>query len=279
MVQNATALGGFPVEAQILVQGATVTISDLTTDASNNNLDSQGCNGDPVGIYYQNSAGTITHNSVLNDILSPSLTGCQGGLGIFAENSTYGDILTITYNNVENYQKNGITVNGPGTGSGVTGATATISYNTVIGQGPWTGAGQNSIQVAYGATGTVAYNNVGADVWAPDVFGDTLDAAAGILVYASQYVAIKNNNVSQTQYGIAIVDSSSEGPGSATITNNIVATTHFYDAIDLCGSNNTATGNQINGADESGIHLDDTPTLPRATSFNTTPPTPLARAC
>jgi parallel beta-helix repeat protein len=31
----------------------------------------------------------------------------------------------------------------------------------------------------------------------------------------------------------------------------------LYDAIDLCSSGNTASNNTIYGADESGIHLDD----------------------
>lgn len=141
LVQNATSLGGTPIEAQVYVTGATVTLTNLTMDAANSNLDGLGCAGNPVGIYYQNSSRTITRNSVLNDVLSPSLNGCQGGLGIYAQSSGAG-VVSITYNHVENYQKNGITVNGPGSGSG---PSATISFNTAVGQGPTTGAAENSI--------------------------------------------------------------------------------------------------------------------------------------
>jgi hypothetical protein len=38
----------------------------------------------------------------------------------------------------------------------------------------------------------------------------------------------------------------------------MVSTTHLYDGIDLCSNNNSATGNKINGSDESAIHVDDT---------------------
>jgi hypothetical protein len=38
----------------------------------------------------------------------------------------------------------------------------------------------------------------------------------------------------------------------------VVSTTHLYDGIDLCSNNNVATSNIINGADESGVHVDDT---------------------
>jgi hypothetical protein len=257
--QNATRFNSQPVEAQIFVQNGAVTISDLTTDAANNNLDNQGCNGNPVGIFYQNASGTITRNSVLNDVLATN-TGCQSGLGIYAENSTSGGTLTITYNSVERFQKNGITVHGPGTGSGVTGSIATISYNTVTGQGPWGGAAQNAIEVAFGASGTVSYNTVGSDVWAPDVFGDTGDAAAGILVYASEGVTISNNSVNQTQYGIVSVTDPAYGSVGdyTTVTKNTVATTYLYDGIDLCSSNNIVTSNTINGSDEAAIHLDAT---------------------
>jgi parallel beta-helix repeat protein len=258
LLPNATGLGGAGIEAQIYVQaGATVTISDITTDAANSQLDSLGCAGNPVGIYFQRASGTITRSSVLNDILSPSLTGCQSGLGILVE-SDQANSVSITYNDVENFQKNGITVDGTETG---TGPSATISFNTVTGQGPWNGAGQNSIQLAFGATGTIASNTVGSDVWAPDVFGDTGDAAAGILVYASQNVAVSKNNVSNTQYGIAIVSDSTStfgGANGAQITSNTIATTHLYDGVDLCSNNNRVTSNTINGSDESAVHADDT---------------------
>jgi hypothetical protein len=92
---------------------------------------------------------------------------------------------------------------------------------------------------------------VGSDVWAPDVYGDTGDAAAGILVYESTDIHITSNSVSNTQYGIAVI-----GDG-AIVNSNTVTLTHLYDAIDLCGDGNTADSNTITGADESGVHIDD----------------------
>jgi hypothetical protein len=106
-----------------------------------------------------------------------------------------------------------------------------------------------TIQQALNATpsGATIGNTVGSDVWAPDVFGDTGDAAAGLLVYASPNVAIKTNNVSNTQYGIAIVSDPTLGAADgATLSSNTVSLTHLYDGIDLCSNTNTATGNTIN---------------------------------
>jgi hypothetical protein len=256
LVPNANKLGGAGVEAQVYVHDATVTISTLTMDAANSNLDSLGCDGNPVGIFFKNASGVITRNSVRNDVLSLALNGCEGGLGIYAASASSSDTVQITFNSVENYQKNGITVNGPGTGGGPTG---TISSNTVIGQGPTSGAAENSIQVGFGATGTIASNTVGSDVWAPDVFGDVGNAAAGILVYAAPNVIVKSNNVSQTQYGIAIVTDSNFGSAdNAQVTSNTVSTTHLYDGIDLCSNSNVATLNTVNGSDEAAVHVDAT---------------------
>jgi hypothetical protein len=255
LVQNATSLAtGAAIAAQILVQSTTgVIISNIAVDGANNGIVG-GCGTlDPIGIYYQNASGTITRTSVVNEVLGAGLTGCQAGLGIFVQSGNSGaSAVIITNNNVENFQKNGITGNEIGT-------SVTITGNTVIGQGPTTGAAENSIQIGFGATGSITGNTVGSDVWAPDVFGDTANAAAGLLVYASPNVTIKSNNVSNTQFGIAVVSDPTVGPADgAMLTSNTVSMTHLYDGIDLCSSNNTATMNTINGSDESAIHLDDT---------------------
>jgi nitrous oxidase accessory protein NosD len=256
LVQNASSLAtGNPIAAQILVQApaTAVKFSNLTVDGSNNQI-TGGCGApDPIGIYYQNASGTVTRTSVLNEVLGAGLTGCQAGLGIFVQSGGGGtSTVSITSNNVENYQKNGITGNEVGT-------TVTITGNTVIGQGPTSGAAENSIQIGFGATGTITGNTVGSDVWAPDVITDPADAAAGLLVYASQKVTITSNNVNNTQFGIALAGDSTNGSADHNvITKNTVSATHIFDGIDLCGNNNTASNNAINGSDESGVHVDDT---------------------
>lgn len=90
----------------------------------------------------------------------------------------------------------------------------------------------------------------------------------GSVGLASPNVTIKSNNVSNTQFGIAIVSDPTLGVADgAILTSNTVSLTHLYDGIDLCSNNNKATGNTISGSDESGIHLDDT--CPGAGTGNT----------
>lgn len=253
--QNTTSLAtGNPIAAQVLVQAATsANITNMTVDGANNGFNNGCADPNPIGIYYQNSSGTISHNTVLNEVLLPANNGCQAGLGIFVQSGNGGtSTVTINNNNVANYQKNGITGNEAGT-------SVTITGNDVIGQGPTNGAAENSIQIGFGATGSITSNTVGSDIWAPDVFGDTGNAAAGILVYASANVGIKSNNVNNTQFGIGIVSDPNLGAADgANVTSNIVSATHLYDGIDLCSSSNIVTSNTINGSDEAGIHVDDT---------------------
>ena len=252
LVMNASSLAtGNPIAAQLLVQApaTSVTITNLTVDGSNNGI--ADCALNPIGIYYQNASGAISHSTVLNEVLSADLNGCQSGLGIFVQSGGGGtSTVNISTNHVENYQKNGITGNEAGTN-------VTINSNTVVGQGPTTGAAENSIQIGFGASGTISKNTVGSDDWAPDNIGDPGDAAAGILVFASHGVAISTNNVSNTQFGIAVVGDVNFGDAdNSTVTGNTVSATHIFDGIDLCSNNNSATMNIVSGSDEAGIHID-----------------------
>jgi len=241
------------VFAQVFVENTTAAnIEDLTFDATGNNTN---CGDDPIGIYYQNASGTITRNSVLNVLVVPAI-GCQGGLGIFAESGFPGQPpvgvthVTITYNNVENYDKNGITANLQNT-------TATISYNTVVGFGTTDQIAQNGIQLAFGATGSITNNNI-ADNSYSNCPGPTCGTAAtGILVYQSLAPTISTNTVTNSNVGIYVASGNPGDTNNAVVNANVISATHLYDAVDMCADLGTVTANKITGADESGVHLDD----------------------
>lgn len=245
--------GSFPIEAQIWVSNASpVNINNLVVDGSGNGV--TGCSPDVVGILYQNSQGTLNHVTTRNQFIGPeggSLSGCQSGEGIFAETNSGDWTLTVENSSVHDFQKNGITGNGTGT-------TLNATTNYIVGQGPTNGAAENGIQIAFGATGTVTGNYVTDNVWAPDVFGDTSDAAAGILLYdTSGSPTVKNNIVGNTQFGIAVATDTGLA-GATTISGNKVFGTRFYDAIDVCSNGNFVETNIVVNSAESGIHLDAT---------------------
>jgi hypothetical protein len=261
VVANTADLYGppsFPVAAQILVQNAkAVSISNITVDGSGNQL--SGCGTDIRGIYYQNASGTISDVATRNQVLAAGLTGCQAGQGIFVQSSypgagyaTASANVTITNSSVHNFQKNGVTVDGPK-------AIAAVTYNNITGQGPTTGAAENGVQISDGATGSVTNNAIVDNIWAPDTSSDTGDAASGILIYSSEHVLVANNIVSTTQFGIVTVSDPAYGLGDhTTIASNVVLNTQIFDAIDACSNNNSITGNTVFNATESGIHLDST---------------------
>ena len=270
LAQNGSDIFGGPVAAQIFVASTTgaVTIKGITVDGTGNNL--TGCGAPTMnGIYFQNTAGTISDNTARNQYQTDfaDFGGCQNGLAINVESLTSSVTVTVSANSVRAYQKNGITATGAATGTGAPGPNVTISGNNVVGLAatsmnwPISGAAENGIQIGFGARGTVSTNIVNDNVWGQDVFGDTGDAASGILVFASEGINITSNYVSSAQFPIVTVSDVADGYGVAdntTITSNKVSGTQLYDAIDLCSNHNTARSNMLFGSAESGVHLDDT---------------------
>jgi parallel beta-helix repeat protein len=112
---------------------------------------------------------------------------------------------------------------------------------------------QNSIQIGYGATGTVENNTVGDDVFNGDPSAGT---GSGILVYDSGNLSITGNSVAFTQGGIVIATDGNQTDNDNTLTNNQVVNTQVGDGIDLCSNGNTVTSNTVFSASQSGIHLD-----------------------
>ena len=253
LIMNGTHIGGGSraIAAQIFVQNSTsVIISHLTVDGNGNALNS--CGIDPIGIYYQNSSGRISDSVARNQILNAADQGCQIGLGIDVESDLGTPGVTVSNNSVHNYQKNGITAGGPGTGGGPAMA---ITNNTVVGIGATPLIAQNGVQIGFGASGKVTGNTVADDIYS----GAAAAAGSGILIVASSGITVSGNSVQSTQFGIATVTDSADGPAdSALITSNHIGATQEFDAIDLCSNGNTAQSNSIYGSQaESAIHLDD----------------------
>jgi hypothetical protein len=248
VVVNATDLdSGTPVAAQILVQNATgVDISYLTVDGDGNGL--SGCGApDLVGIFYQNASGTINTVAARNQILAnPDDWGCQNGFGMYVQSNGGSSNLTIETSSIHNFQKNGITANDAGT-------YITLTSNKVEGQGPWNGAAQNGIQIAFGAQGSATSNVAFDNIYIPGNY-----AGSGILVYASAGITVTKNDVGSSQLGISFDSDPTYGVAdNGIITSNVLIGTQIYDAIDACSNNNTIESNRIFNSGESAVHLDD----------------------
>jgi hypothetical protein len=281
LAPNGSDIFGNSVAAQIFVASTNgpVTIKYLTVDGTGNDV--AGCSAGPgalTGIYYQNTAGTINYNTVRNQYETDfaDYGGCQEGLAINVESTSSSNSVTISYNSVHAYQKNGITATGAATGPGALGPVVTISDNYIVGLGanalnwpPYTTPGntapqwgypaaENGIQVGFGATGTISSNTVNDNIWGDDTSSQPDNAASGILIYASKGVNVTTNYVGSAQFGIVADTDPVYGPAdNTTIKSNKVTGTQLFDAIDVCSNSNTVQSNLIFGSTESGVHIDD----------------------
>jgi len=273
LVQNGVDIFGNPVAAQVFVASTNgnVTVEHLTVDGTGNDM--AGCVTTTLeGIYFQNTSGSITANTVRNQYQTDyaDYGGCQNGLAINVESTSSSSAVTVANNSVRSYQKNGITATGTATGPGSVGPAVTINANYIVGLGAtamnWQGvflgeqtAAENGVQMGFGATGAITGNVVNDNIWGDDTSSDTGDAASGILIYASHGITVTGNEVGSAQFGIVAVTDPTYGPADSNdVANNKVAGTEIFDAIDMCSSSNTVHLNTIYGSSESGVHVDDT---------------------
>jgi hypothetical protein len=252
LVQNAVDVDdpSLPIAAQILVENTTgpVAISNLAVDGTGNQI--SGCAPDLEGILFQNASGSLTHVAVRNQTLAAGLGGCQSGQGIFVETSSgLLSSVSVLDCSVHAYNKNGITGHDAGT-------TLTVTGNFVQGAGvvASSGAAQNGIEIANGATGKITTNTV-----IDNIFGDpTIAASTDILLFDaadSSGITISGNVLGNSQIPIGIFTTTNVGNGVSVTTNKIFGTSTF-DAIDVCTNGNTIKTNTIYNSAESGVHFD-----------------------
>jgi hypothetical protein len=207
--------------ALIGVDGGDVTIKNLSIDGLGQGNELSNASGAPdyEGIYYLNASGEIDGVSVTG-IREPlhgdgSLSGNQLGNGIVISNQDgVARTVEVSHSTVTDFQKTGMVFDGEG-------LTVDVDHNTVVGGGlqPLGSPAQNGIQISDGATGTIAHNSVSGLGYGPDSW-----SASGILVYGSDDVTVKHNDVvmvgDSMDAAIAFVDAD-----NPTATHNDVTAT------------------------------------------------------
>ncbi len=198
----------------ICVENTDANITDLTVDGAGKG----NANYQFVGIGYHNASGAVSGNKIIG-IRNNPLDGMQSGAGFYALNEDASPhTITVTGNDVHDYQKGGIVLNGNN-------LTGDAENNTVTGAGPTTLIAMNGIQFGFGAGGLAKNNTVTGNAWTGTYGGsnDPLtdpasDGAAGILVYATGTgVEISGNTLTGNQFGIGSV-----GAPSLNIHNNTI---------------------------------------------------------
>ena len=152
-----------------------------------------------AGIFVRDGATAhIHHNAVVDARESVALSGNQRGIGIWIGRAIFGTSGTalIENNTITGYQKGGIVVDGPG-------SQATITGNTITGEGATTVIAQNGIQASRGASATISGNTISGNNYSP-----ASDEATGILIFTPGFylgqgaITIGANNVTGNEAGV-----------------------------------------------------------------------------
>jgi hypothetical protein len=206
-------------------RGITVSVSHVTIEG---NWPGTVCYDSLYDVLVEGGANLILTDSVVSQAGAFPLNGCQGGVGVEAGFSPTGQVghVTLTRDTIDSYQKNGVTIDGPG-------STARITDVTVSGDGPTSQIAQNGIQVSFGATGSVT----GSTITGNNYTGTGDASAAGILVVGGggsvcgigrnsplvRDASFTRNTLINNDLGIALFNVNSKCDGSVHISTSDVA--------------------------------------------------------
>jgi parallel beta-helix repeat protein len=218
LVQNATnVVGG--IAAQIFVDnvsGGPVKISNLSVDGSGNAVTS--CPPFVIGIFYQNSAGTV------KDVTARNQSGSGCGIGIEAEGGSASPAVTIENNTIHDADDTGVVTETYSSFSTALTATIKGNYTNNASQGIVINEGSSNtvsgnvvsnsnfgITAQGGSQGSVSFNTVlnsplgiqpfadGVSVTFNKVFNSSV---AGINLQGTKVATVQNNTVTSSKVGI-----------------------------------------------------------------------------
>ena len=213
-----------------------VVIENLTVNgASSGNGYADGF----LGIAYYNAGGSVNNVTIENVENSP-FNGVQNGVALYANNADGADrSLSVTYDEINNYQKNGMALFGNG-------LTIDVANNTVTGAGATPAIAQNGIEVGDGTTGTISDNTVSGNEYngnggGPDQFNDV--QSTGLLLFSTSGLQVTGNIIDGNDIGIY------NNTDGATISGNQLGNTtaNRYEGIVEDQGSSAISANTIQG--------------------------------
>jgi hypothetical protein len=144
------------------------------------------------GVYIVNGGSADLENDNIANINDDPLSANQRGVAVEAGDSNIPSAgsVTLKHDTIENYQKNGVTVDGVG-------SIADIENNVITGSGPTSLLAQNGIQISNGANATIKNNTVMNNAFSPGSF-----TATGILLFAAGRTDAEQNTFTTDDTGI-----------------------------------------------------------------------------
>jgi len=200
------------------------------------------------GIMFEGAKGAITKSEVTGINQGPS--GCQEGNAIEVRNEPFDGsgtdpiVVTIDHNSVDDYQKTGIVANGN--------VAVEVTHNEVGDSATQEDLAANSIQLGFGALGSVEHNRIEGNQW----LGASNFAATAVLLFEVGEGATVSKNDVRGNSDIGIY---AEGSG-AIVDNNRV----FDEGPDgphgdygiASNGENEVTNNKVRGFDEAYFGVD-----------------------
>lgn len=233
LVVNATDDLGDPIAAQLFVEvnPGPQQISGITLDAANNAVQSPAY---VVGIFFQNSSGTVNHVATRNQM------GGGGGVGIWIEGGLLLPAVTVENSSIRSFDDFGIWTQ---TNAAASELTVTIKDNDVNG-GFGSGVIANfDVAMGPGATTTVSDNYLAGGV-------------TGVIAAATATGSILSNTLITDGTAIAI-----NGDGVAATSNNIFMSSNVGISVNAAlpaVQRNTITGCpigiELNGFGDGSVH-------------------------
>jgi hypothetical protein len=202
-----------------------------------------------------NSTLTLTESKILHAGLEP-INGCQQGIGIQIGRNRIGQVgsAKLTNDLIEGYQKNGITVDAPGSKATIKGVTVKSSPTSEI--------AQNGIQVSRGAVAKITGSTVegnecnvgscgGNKGFSP--FQEEEDST-GILFYlAGSGSSVKGSAINGNDIGIYNLLRGSESAKTSVTANSLKGNRYWGIALDQGSA--TVSNNNISGPGLVGIQI------------------------
>lgn len=168
-----------------------IHISNVTIDGADRGFDvTNGTDTKYVGLLVLNSTGTVVNNIHVTHVDDTSVNPTQNTFGILVD-------LGRTYNSTAGtFSLTGSVIDGIGkTGLLMYDTDATVTGNTIVGDGPTGQTAQNGIQIS--GSGTISNNTIS------DLAYTGADSASGILIISNQGIVVAGNVLNSVQVGIA----------------------------------------------------------------------------
>ena len=260
----------FVPQAIVIIWGSGVNVKIKNINIAGVMPGNGGCAEDEFGVLVIDGGNATLSGDTVKDIrdTNSSLYGCQFGVGIqigrqYWPTADFSNFLVedfvghayIAKTTVTGYQKNGITVDGPGT-------TATLSYNTVNGDTTLSPIiAQNGIQISRGASAKAYHNTVTGNSYT----GSGVASSGGILVYGGSCdgpatplttgTSVQQNTLQNNDVGVFISNLSLDNNSLCSLpitATNVVAK---YNVISNIAVTNTSGTNLLGfpGGYQAGI--------------------------